>query len=75
MKLLAHSVCLACLLAPVHAADNVLLIRGAIPGAPGDYVVIREAKKRSRKLEADRVAKAAAREAARPAKKGARTSK
>jgi len=26
MKLLAHSVCLACLLAPVHAADNVLLI-------------------------------------------------
>ena len=26
-------------------ADNLLLIRGAIPGSPGDYVVIREAKK------------------------------
>ncbi len=30
----------------VIEADNVLLIRGAIPGSPGDYVVIREAKKR-----------------------------
>jgi large subunit ribosomal protein L3 len=30
----------------VHEADNVLLIRGAIPGSPGDYVVIRESKKR-----------------------------
>src|SRR6266446_2311902 len=30
----------------VREADNVLLIRGAIPGANGDYVVIREAKKR-----------------------------
>jgi len=30
----------------VHKEDNVLLIRGAIPGANGDYVVIREAKKR-----------------------------
>src|ERR1044072_153470 len=30
----------------VREADNVLLIRGAIPGANGDYVVIRESKKR-----------------------------
>src|SRR5438105_7414893 len=30
----------------VREADNVLLIRGAIPGSKGDYVVIRESKKR-----------------------------
>lgn len=30
----------------VHEADNLLLIRGAIPGSNGDYVVIRESKKR-----------------------------
>ena len=30
----------------VRQEDNLLLIRGAIPGAAGDYVVIREAKKR-----------------------------
>ncbi len=30
----------------VHESDHVLLIRGAIPGSPGDYVVIRESKKR-----------------------------
>ncbi|HOX58495.1 MAG TPA: 50S ribosomal protein L3 [Candidatus Paceibacterota bacterium] len=30
----------------VREADNVLLIKGAIPGSPGDYVVIRESKKR-----------------------------
>ena len=29
----------------VRADDNVLLIKGAIPGAKGDYVVIRESKK------------------------------
>jgi large subunit ribosomal protein L3 len=29
----------------VREADNVLLIRGAIPGSEGDYVIIREAKK------------------------------
>lgn len=29
----------------VRDADNVLLIKGAIPGAKGDYVVIRESKK------------------------------
>ncbi|MGA1235309.1 MAG: 50S ribosomal protein L3 [Limisphaerales bacterium] len=30
----------------VRADENLLLISGAIPGAAGDYVVIREAKKR-----------------------------
>lgn len=30
----------------VREEDNVLLISGSIPGAPGDYVVIRESKKR-----------------------------
>jgi ribosomal protein L3 len=34
------------LVVQVREADNVLLIRGAIPGSNGDYVVIREAKKR-----------------------------
>jgi large subunit ribosomal protein L3 len=30
----------------VREADNLLLIKGSIPGAEGDYVVIRESKKR-----------------------------
>jgi len=30
----------------VHEADNLLLIKGAIPGSNGDYVIIRESKKR-----------------------------
>lgn len=30
----------------VRAEDNLLLIKGAIPGAKGDYVIIRESKKR-----------------------------
>ncbi len=30
----------------VREAENLLLVRGAIPGANGDYVVIRESKKR-----------------------------
>ena len=30
----------------VREADNLLLIKGAIPGSDGDYVIIREAKKR-----------------------------
>ena len=29
----------------VREADNLLLISGSIPGAEGDYVIIREAKK------------------------------
>src|SRR3954454_18515922 len=30
----------------VREADNVLLIKGAVPGSNGDYIVIRESKKR-----------------------------
>jgi large subunit ribosomal protein L3 len=30
----------------VHEEDNLLLIKGAIPGSEGDYIVIRESKKR-----------------------------
>jgi large subunit ribosomal protein L3 len=30
----------------VREADNILLIKGSIPGAEGDYVIIRECKKR-----------------------------
>jgi large subunit ribosomal protein L3 len=30
----------------VREADNLLLIKGAMPGAEGDYVIIRESKKR-----------------------------
>jgi large subunit ribosomal protein L3 len=33
----------------VREADNILLIRGAVPGAKGDYVVIRESKKNPKK--------------------------
>ena len=36
----------------VRDAENILLIRGAIPGAKGDYVIIRESKKNSKKAEA-----------------------
>jgi len=36
----------------VRENDNVLLVKGAVPGAKGDYVVIREAKKRSRAASA-----------------------
>ena len=48
----------------VRQDDNVILIRGSFPGAEGDYVIIREAKKLSRarvaKLRADQEAKAKA---------------
>jgi ribosomal protein L3 len=30
----------------VREEDNLLLVKGAVPGANGDYVVIREAKKK-----------------------------
>ncbi len=30
----------------VREGDNILLIKGALPGAEGDYVIIRESKKR-----------------------------
>ncbi|HVV01993.1 MAG TPA: 50S ribosomal protein L3 [Verrucomicrobiae bacterium] len=43
----------------VREADNVLLIRGAIPGSKGDYVVIRESKKRPKGWKPAASAKAA----------------
>lgn len=53
--------------------DNLLLIKGAIPGAEGSYVVIREAKKLSRAvMAARRQAKA---EAASKSKDGAKGGK
>lgn len=65
----------------VREEDNVLLIKGAIPGAEGDYVIIREAKKLPVALarrraeearaaaEAKEKAKAAKTKTAKPAKK------
>ncbi|MFM1769494.1 MAG: hypothetical protein RJA22_2023 [Verrucomicrobiota bacterium] len=48
----------------VRPDDGLLLIKGSFPGAEGDYVIIREAKKLSRtrmaKINADREAKAKA---------------
>lgn len=44
----------------VREADNVLLIKGSIPGSEGDYVIIREAKKMPRELVAKRRAAAEA---------------
>ena len=35
----------------VQADDNLLLVKGAIPGANGDYVVIRESKKKPKKTK------------------------
>ena len=55
----------------VREEDNVLLIKGAIPGSNGDYVVIREAKKLSRERVAQIKARAEARAKAAPGKKGA----
>jgi len=54
----------------VREADNVLLIRGAVPGAKGDYVVIREAKKLGRDRVAQLQAQAAARAKVASGKKG-----
>ncbi|HEX7470962.1 MAG TPA: 50S ribosomal protein L3 [Verrucomicrobiae bacterium] len=53
----------------VREADNLLLIKGGIPGAEGDYVIIRDAKKMPRELVAKRKAAAAAKAKAAPAKK------
>jgi len=49
----------------VREADNLILIRGAIPGANGDYVIIRESKKRPKgwKPAVVQVSKAAAKKA------------
>lgn len=56
----------------VREDDNLLLIKGAIPGSEGDYIIIREAKKMSKELVAKKRAEAAAKAKAAPAKKGAK---
>src|ERR1051325_1598207 len=53
----------------VRPDDNVLLIKGAIPGSNGDYVIIRESKKMNREYVAKRRAEAEAKAKAQPAKK------
>jgi len=61
----------------VRNEDNVLLIKGAIPGSNGEYVVIREAKKipkgtvKKKEVVLTKKAKAAA-AAATPAKAAAK---
>jgi large subunit ribosomal protein L3 len=54
----------------VRESDNVLLIRGAVPGAAGDYVVIRESKKLSRERVVQLQAQAEERAKASSGKKG-----
>jgi large subunit ribosomal protein L3 len=44
----------------VRPEDNVILIKGAIPGSKGDYVVIRESKKRGKAAMAAKKPAAAA---------------
>src|ERR1043166_3624313 len=53
----------------VRPDDNMLLIKGAIPGSNGDYVIIRESKKMNRDYVAKRRAAAEAKAKAQPAKK------
>ena len=55
----------------VRDADNLLLIKGSIPGAEGDYVILRESKKMSREVVAKKRAEQAAKAKSAPAKKGA----
>jgi large subunit ribosomal protein L3 len=53
----------------VRNEDNLLLIKGAIPGSNGDYVIIRESKKMNREYVAKRRAELEAKAKAQPAKK------
>ena len=55
----------------VREDDNLLLIKGSIPGSEGDYIIIRESKKMNREVVARKRAEAAAKAKAAPAKKGA----
>jgi large subunit ribosomal protein L3 len=55
----------------VRGGDNLLLIRGSIPGSEGDYVIIRESKKQSREFMAKRKNALDAKAKAAPGKKGA----
>ena len=41
----------------VREAENILLVKGAIPGAKGDYVIIRESKKRPQKAATAKASK------------------
>src|SRR3954471_22517261 len=41
----------------VRESDNLLLIRGAIPGSNGDYVIIRESKKKTKAIMAAKAAR------------------
>lgn len=60
----------------VLPADNLILIRGAIPGSKGDYVVIRESKKIPKVMaEGRRQAKADATRAKAAAKASAKSTK
>lgn len=45
----------------VRKDDNILLIKGSMPGAEGDYVIIRGAKKMTREVVIERAKKAAER--------------
>jgi large subunit ribosomal protein L3 len=56
----------------VRPEDNLLLIKGSTPGSEGDYVIIRESKKRSRALEEKRLQQHKERESQKAAKKGAK---
>jgi large subunit ribosomal protein L3 len=53
----------------VRPEEAVLLIKGAIPGSNGDYVIIRESKKMNREYVAKRRVEAEAKAKAAPAKK------
>ena len=53
----------------VRTEENVLLVKGAIPGSNGDYVIIRESKKIPRELVVKRREAAEAKAKAAPAKK------
>lgn len=55
----------------VRDGDNLLLIKGSIPGSEGDYVIIRESKKMNREVVAKKRELAEAKAKAAPAKKGA----
>ncbi len=53
----------------VRTEDHLLLIKGAIPGSNGDYVIIRESKKMNREYVVKRRAELEAKAKAAPAKK------
>ena len=51
----------------VRDAENILLIKGSVPGAKGDYVIIRESKKNPKKAAGEKAPEKTAAKA--PAKK------